>query len=81
MLFTPNLKTKFPEVKAGQISVQLLNCVWLFANLMDCSTPGLPIPHYLPEFAQVHVYGVGDAIQPSNQVSSQIKSSQIRSWR
>ena len=33
-------------------------------NPMDCSTQGLPIPHYLPEFAQVHVHWVGDAIQP-----------------
>ena len=32
---------------------------------MDCSTPGLPTPHYLPEFAQVHVHGVSDSIQPS----------------
>ena len=31
---------------------------------MDCSTPGLPIPHYLLEFAQVHVHWIGDAIQP-----------------
>ena len=23
---------------------------------MDCSTPGLPIHHYLPKFAQVHVH-------------------------
>ena len=23
---------------------------------MDCSTPGLPDPHYLLEFAQVHVH-------------------------
>ena len=22
----------------------------------DCSTPGLPVPHYLLEFAQVHVH-------------------------
>ena len=22
---------------------------------MDCSMPGLPVPHHLPEFAQVHV--------------------------
>ena len=33
---------------------------------MDCSTPGLPVPHYLPEFAQVHVHWIGDAIQPSH---------------
>ena len=32
---------------------------------MDCSTPGLPVHHQLPEFAQIHVHGVGDAIQPS----------------
>ena len=33
---------------------------------MDCSTPGLPIHHQLPEFTQTHVYSVGDAIQPSH---------------
>ena len=33
---------------------------------MDCSMPGLPVLHYLPEFAQVHIHWVGDAIQPSH---------------
>ena len=28
--------------------------------------PGLPVPPYFPEFAQVHVHWVGDAIQPSH---------------
>ena len=32
---------------------------------MDCSTPGFPVLHYLPEFAQTHVHGVNNAIQPS----------------
>ena len=32
---------------------------------MDCSTPGTPVPHHLPEFAQIHVHWIGDAIQPS----------------
>ena len=32
---------------------------------MDCSTPGLPAHHRLPELAETHVYQVGDAIQPS----------------
>ena len=27
---------------------------------MDCSTPGLPVYHQLPEFTQTHVYCVGD---------------------
>ena len=31
---------------------------------MNCSTPGFPVLHYLPEFAQSHVHWVGDAIQP-----------------
>ena len=29
---------------------------------MDCSTPGFPIFHYLPEFVQTHVHWVIDAI-------------------
>ena len=33
---------------------------------MDCNMPGLSIPYYLPEFAQVHVHCIGDAIQPSH---------------
>ena len=31
---------------------------------MNCSTPGLPVHHQLPEFTQTHVHWVGDAIQP-----------------
>ena len=37
---------------------------------MDCSTPGFPVHHQLPEFAQTHVHRVGDAIQPSHLLSS-----------
>ena len=28
--------------------------------------PGLPVPHRLLEFAQVHVHCIGDAVQPSH---------------
>ena len=38
-------------------------------NPMDCSTPGYPVLHYLPELAQTHVLLVGDAIQPSHPVT------------
>ena len=31
---------------------------------MNYSTPGSPVLHYLPEFAQTHVHGVNDTIQP-----------------
>ena len=37
---------------------------------MDCSTPGLPIHHQLPEFTQTHMHWVSDAIQPSHPLSS-----------
>ena len=37
---------------------------------MDCSMPGLPVHHQLPELAQTHVHWVGDAIQPSHPLSS-----------
>ena len=38
-------------------------------NPMDCSTPGFPVLHCLPEFAQTHVHWVNDAIQPSHLLS------------
>ena len=37
---------------------------------MDCSTPGFPVHHQLPDLAQTHVHQVGDAIQPSHLLSS-----------
>ena len=37
---------------------------------MDCSTPGFPVHHQLPELAQTHVHWVGDAIQPTYPLSS-----------
>ena len=33
---------------------------------MDCSIPGFPVLHHLPEFAQTHVHWVGDVIQPAH---------------
>ena len=48
-------------------SVQVLtqSCLTL-CDPMDCSTPGLPVHHQLPELTQTHVHQVGDAIQPSH---------------
>ena len=31
---------------------------------MNCSMPGLPVHHHLPEFTQTHVHQVRDAIHP-----------------
>ena len=36
---------------------------------MNRSTPGLPVHHQLPEFAQTHVQRISDAIQPSHPLS------------
>ena len=35
---------------------------------MNCSMPGLPVHHQLPEFTQTHVHWVSDAIQPFHPV-------------
>ena len=51
-------------------SVQLLSHVRFFATPMDCSTPGFPVHHQLPEFVQTHVHQVSDSIQPSHLLSS-----------
>ena len=39
-------------------------------NPMNCSMPGLPVHHQLPEFTQTHVHRVSDAIQPSHPLLS-----------
>ena len=43
-------------------SVQSLSHVRLFATLRNCSLPGLPVHHQLPESTQTHGHWVGDAI-------------------
>jgi len=56
-----------------KVSVQFSSvshsCLTLCDSL-DCSTPGLPVHHQLPEFTQTHVHSVGDAIQPSYPLTS-----------
>ena len=38
-------------------------------DLMECSMPGFPVLHCLPEFAQTHVHWVSDIIQRSHPLS------------
>ena len=52
-----------------QFSSVAQSCLTL-CDPMNCSTPGLPVHHQLPEFTQTHVHRVGDAIQPSPPRSS-----------
>ena len=60
-------------LKRGFSSVQFISaarsCLAL-CDPMDCSTPGLPVHHQLPEITQTHVPGVNDATQPSHPLSS-----------
>ena len=63
------MKVKEESEKVGFSSVQSLSCPTL-CDPMNCSTPGIPIHHHLPEFIQTHVHRVGDAIQPSHLLSS-----------
>ena len=37
-----------------------------FCDSMDYSKPGLPVPHHIPEFSQVHVHFTGSQVMPSS---------------
>ena len=52
-----------------QFSLVAQSCPTL-CDSMNRSTPGLPVHHQLPEFTQIHVHQIGDAIQPSHPLSS-----------
>ena len=66
----------------GETQFFVLNCVYTIqfssvaqscltlCNPMNCSTPGLPVHHQLPEFTETHVHWISDAIQPSHPLSS-----------
>ena len=52
-----------------QFSSVTQSCLTL-CDPMDCSTPGHPVHHQLPEFTKTHVHWVNGAIQPSHLLSS-----------
>ena len=52
-----------------QFSSVAQSCLTL-CDPMNCSTPGLPVHHQLPEFIQTQIHRVSDAIQPSHPLSS-----------
>ena len=44
------------------VVVELPSCFRLLVTPWTaCGTPGFPVPHHLPEFAQIHVHWIGDA--------------------
>ena len=61
----------------SQFSSASQSCLTL-CDPMNCSTPGLPVHHQLPEFTQTLVHQVGDAIQPSHPLLSPSPPASIR---
>ena len=59
------------ELRSAQhiLHTYMESCLTL-CNSMDCSTPGFPVHHQLPDTSQTHVHRLGDAIQPSHPLSS-----------
>ena len=57
------------QFSSVQFSSVTQSCPTL-CNPTDCTIPGFPVHHQLPEFTQIHVHWVGDAIQPSHLLSS-----------
>ena len=47
---------------------------------MDCSTPGFPVLHYLPEFTQTHVHLTSDFNQSSHPLLSPFPLALSLSW-
>ena len=66
--YTKLIKTTGP-ILGVQFSSVTQSCPTL-CDPMNCTIPGLPVHHQLPEFTQTHIHRVGDAIQPSHPLSS-----------
>ena len=60
---------KLSNLHTIQFSSVAQSCSTL-CDPMNCSMPGLPVLHHLPEFTQTHVHRVDDAIQPSHPLLS-----------
>ena len=64
----------------NQFSSVTQSCPTLY-DPMDCSTPGFPVLHHLPEHSQTRVHWVCDAIQPSHPLLSLLLLSVLPSIR
>ena len=51
------------------LSAVTQSCLTLY-HPVDCSTPGFPVHHQLPELAEAQVHRISDAIQLSRPLSS-----------
>ena len=70
LTYSPSItRALTPQSKSAQLSSVAQLCPTL-CDPMDCSMPGFPLHHQLPELTQTHVHLVGDAIQPSHALLS-----------
>ena len=65
----PTISSSVYTLMSDQITSVAQSCPTL-CDPMNCSTPGLPVHHQLPEFTQTQVHQVSDAIQPFHPLSS-----------
>ena len=65
----PGIEPGSSALQALQFSLVAQSCPTL-CDPMNCSIPGFPVYHQLPDLAQTHVHCIGDAIQPSHPLSS-----------
>ena len=64
-LLTCNFNQHFLNTSYVLVVVVILSLSHVrLCDLMDCSTPGSSVLHYLLEFTQTHVHWVSDAIEP-----------------
>ena len=68
-MFALNAGKEIRLIDSVQFSSVAQSCLTL-CDPMNCSMPGHPVHHQLPEFTQTDVHRIGDAIQPSNSLSS-----------
>ena len=59
-----------PFLHSGCCYCSVIQSCPTLCDCMDCSFPGFPVLHHLPELAQTPGHQVGDAIQPSHSLSS-----------
>ena len=65
LLFLSALPFSCKQISSASCCHSVTKLCPTLCDPMDCSTPGFPVLHYLPEFAQSHVHWGSDAIQPS----------------
>ena len=58
-------RMKFSSVQFNSVTQSCLT----LCDPMDCSMPGFPVHHQLPELTQTDIHRVSDAIQPSHSLT------------